>query len=789
MCKVGWDRLTKAYFYWFQFKPPACTCPGSQMKINTKGELNMIKSFSMSQVKLNDPYLSNAFQKEIEYLEAFDCDRLLSCFYKTKGLTPKAENYPGWEDTEIRGHTMGHYMIALAQAYSVTKDDKIYDRLKYLLNELSLCQLENGYLSAFPEEFFDRVENRIPVWVPWYTMHKIISGLISVHKHAKMEIALTIASRLGDWVFDRSDKWTPDIQTKVLTVEYGGMNDCLYELYKITKNAKHSEAAHKFDEIELFRQIHDGKDILNNRHANTTIPKFMGALNRFLALGEGERFYLETCKTFWDIVENNHSYVTGGNSEWEHFGEPGILDAERTSTNCETCNTYNMLKITRELFQITGEKKYADFYETAFINAILSSQNPNTGMTMYFQPMATGYFKVYSKPFEHFWCCTGTGMENFSKLNDSIYFHDDDRLYVNMYYSTKLNWEEKRITIIQNSDIPNTDLACFIISARAEVEFTLCLRIPSWSGRVEIIVNGYIFPFMEEDGYAIVHRTWNENDTVEIRFQLVPQLVSLPDNDKAVAFTYGTVVLSAGLGTERMEESTTGIMVRIPTKHAEIKDYLIIKEQGINAWKKDIARNLVKTEGKLEFRLKGTDEDDRLVFTPHYRQHSQRYGIYWILVEDGSKELDKYIEQMKQAERIKEAEIDSIQIGNDQYELSHAIDGQYTESGDRDGFHYRLAKENGWFSYNLKVGQGEDLYLQIKYMPAECKAGFDIWMNDTLLSHEMIGSAQRYRSVDKIYTVKKELIGEKDFITVKFQASVHEGTARIIDVIRIMKKM
>jgi hypothetical protein len=294
---------------------------------------------------------------------------------------------------------------------------------------------------------------------------------------------------------------------------------------------------------------------------------------------------------------------------------------------------------------------------------------------------------------------------------------------------------------------------------------------------------------MEEGGYAIVHRTWNEDDTVEIRFQIVTQVISLPDNDNAVAFTYGPVVLSAGLGTEKLEESTTGIMVRIPTRHVEIKDYIIIKEQGIDAWKKDIVRNLVKTEGKLEFRLKGTDEDDRLVFTPHYRQHSQRYGIYWILVENGSKELDKYIEQTKQAERIKAAEIDCIQIGNDQYELSHAIDGQYTESGDRDGFHYRFAKESGWFSYNLKVLPGEDLYLQIRYMPADCKNSFDIWMNDTLLSREMIGVAPRYRPVAKVYTVKKELIGEKDFITVKFQASENEGTARIIDVIRIMKKM
>ncbi len=741
----------------------------------------------MSQVKLIDPYLVNAFKKEIEYLESFDCDKLLCCFYKTKGLAPKAENYHGWENSEIRGHTMGHYLTALAQAYSDTNDNKIYERLQYLLKELSLCQFKSGYLSAFPEEFFDRVENRKPVWVPWYTMHKIISGLISVYKNTKIEKALNIVSGLGDWVFNRTDKWTPEIHANVLAVEYGGMNDCLYELYKITGNEKHIAAAHMFDEIELFKEIHDGKDILNNRHANTTIPKFLGALNRFLAIGEEEQFYLDTCKEFWHIVTNNHSYVTGGNSEWEHFGEPDILDAERTSTNCETCNTYNMLKMTRELFKITGDKKYADFYESTFTNAILSSQNPDTGMTMYFQPMATGYFKVYSKPFEHFWCCTGTGMENFTKLNDSIYFYEEDKLYVNMYYSTQLNWEEKRIKITQNSDIPNTDRASFIINAETEAEFTLCLRIPTWAKGVKINVNKNPSLYKEERGYALIQRTWKDNDTVEINFKIIPQLTSLPDNPNAVAFTYGPVVLSAGLGTDKMEESTTGIMVRIPSKHVEIKDYLVIMNQSIDTWKKDIALNLVKAEGKLEFTLKGTDEDERLVFTPHYRQHSQRYGIYWVLVENGSDDLKTLIEQKKQVERIKAAEIDSIQIGNDQYELSHDIEGQYTESGDRDGFHYRFAKENGWFSYNLKVRNDENSFLQINYMPADCKESFDILINDTLLSREVIGETPWNKTVAKVYPIPKELIGESDFVTVKFMASAHQATARIVDIIRTMK--
>lgn len=748
----------------------------------------MIKSFSLSQVKLHDPTLTNAFQKEADYLKSFDCDRLLSCFRQTKGLAPRAENYPGWENTEIRGHTLGHYLSALGQVYATTNDNTIYERLQYILADLELCQFDHGYLSAFPEEFFDRVEKGKPVWVPWYTMHKLIAGLHTVYHTTKMDMAFKIVSRLGDWVYDRTDKWTPETHAKVLSVEYGGMNDCMYGLFKITQDEKHALAAHKFDEISLFTPIHDGKDILPNRHANTTIPKFLGALNRYLALGESESFYLDACKKFWDMVVANHSYVTGGNSEWEHFGEPNILDAERTEANCETCNTYNMLKLTRGLFQITGEKKYADFYENTFINAILSSQNPETGMTTYFQPMATGYFKVYSKPFEHFWCCTGTGMENFSKLNDSLYFYEDEKLFVNMYFASSVDWSEKGILMIQDTDIPHTNTAHFKIHTEKATAFTLCFRIPHWSKGIHIHINHEPISFSQENGYALIHRTWKDHDRIEIIFPLEASFSSLPDHENAVAFTYGPLVLSAGLGTEKMEESTTGVMVRIPKKPMETKDYLIIKGESVDSWKRHIAENLIKTDGKLEFRLRGTDEDDRLCFTPHYRQHTERYGIYWILVEEDSEELQTYILAKHHAELVKAAEIDSIQIGNDQYELSHHILGQDTESGDRDGFHFRFAKNNGWFSYEMQVSTEEDTYLQFRYMPGDCREGFTVSIHSQQISHEVRGNHAWRELIEKTYPIPKELYGDASTVTVKFTAGAHDHTGRIVD-IRTTKKV
>lgn len=744
----------------------------------------MINPFLLSEVKLDDSYLLNAFQKEIDYLLSFDSDKLVSHFRITKGLEPKAECYKGWEDTEIRGHTLGHYISALAQAYAATNDRTLGQKLQYILEELALCQFDNGYLSAFPEEFFDRVEEGRPVWVPWYTMHKIIAGIVEVYLLTQSDTALIIASNLGDWVYHRANKWSADMQAKVLSVEYGGMNDCMYELYKITKDEAHSIAAHKFDEISLFNEIHQGNDILNNRHANTTIPKFLGALNRYVALGEKEEFYLDTCKKFWDIVIQNHTYVTGGNSEWEHFGEPNILDAERTEANCETCNTYNMLKLSRGLFQITGNKKYFDFYERTFMNAILSSQNPKTGMTMYFQPMATGYFKVYSKPFEHFWCCTGTGMENFTKLNDSIYFYEEDKIYTNMYFSSSLDWKEGNLSIIQTADLSHHNTVLFTIHTKKETNLSLYFRIPEWTKNTQIKINNMPVSFEILKGYALLEGLWNDNDTIEITFSMEVSYSGLPDNENVIAFTYGPIVLSAGLGKEKMEESTTGVAVKIPKKQQYIKDYIVIKGSSIDLWKKEIGKHLVKQEGRLEFKLVGTDEDDTLSFTPHYKQHTERYGIYWNLVEEGSKELQQYLFDKEEEMKRKAAEIDTILIGNDQYELSHHVMGQDTESGDRDGYHYRFAKENGWFSYEMEINSEGDTYLQFSYMPGDCRDSFFVYVNDSLLSTEMIGNQSWRDLTDRSYLIPKEIYEGKSFITVKFVAKETCSTGRIVEIIR-----
>ncbi|MGN0506360.1 MAG: beta-L-arabinofuranosidase domain-containing protein [Lachnospiraceae bacterium] len=593
----------------------------------------MIRDFALNEVEVTEPYLQNAFRLEREYLLKLDADRLLAGFYEIAGKQAKAERYPGgWEDADIAGHTMGHYMTALAQAYVQSGQKEFYDKLIYLLTELSGCQAESGYLSAFQEALFDNLEQGKQAWVPWYTMHKILSGLIRVYQLAAIPTALTIAVRLGTWVAERVNRWDEAMKATVLATEYGGMNDCLYELYKETGKIEFMLAAEKFDELPLFQEIHDGKDILAGKHANTTIPKFLGALNRYLVVGEDQNFYLEAAESFFDIVVENHTYVTGGNSEWEHFGEPKLLAGARTNCNCETCNTYNMLKLARGLFQVTGDKKYLDFYEGTYWNAIVSSQNPETGMSMYFQPMATGYFKVFSHPFDNFWCCTGTGMENFTKLNDSIYYKKDDILYIAMYISSTLKDELQGLTLTVEASLPEKPTVNITVRKESEGETRLAFRIPEWNKRpVAVAKNGRMIRASGTEGFLYVTVEKGKTE-FQLTFSPTVCIHPLPDNPNVVAFTYGHLVLSAGLGAEDMTTSCTGVNVTVPTKEIKIKDYLEIQSGSVAEWKEHPEMVLTRNGNKLEFMLHGTDEDKRLVFTPHYARYEERYGIYWELI-------------------------------------------------------------------------------------------------------------------------------------------------------------
>ncbi len=606
-----------------------------------------LQDFDMAQVRVTDPYYAQLFTVDVDYVLRLDPDRMLAGFEAvSRGQDPAngVTLYGGWEGgwSLLRGHTLGHYLTALAQGHKQTigvdaeRNQAINAVLDRAISELSTYQdRTGGYLFASPESHFDRLEARSDdIWVPWYSMHKILSGLIDVYKLTGNETALNVASRLGDWVYNRASSWDSATHSHVLSIEYGGMNDCLYELYKYTNSQDHLDAAHIFDEDSFFSPISQGQDRLNGLHANTQIPKIIGALNRYRALGESESSYFTVAEQFWSLVLDNHTYVTGGNSQLEHFHEPGQLDARRDNTNNETCNSYNMLKLTRELFKITTDVKYADFYERNFINEILSAINPETGMTTYFKPMGTGYHKVFGRETDTFWCCNGTGMENYTKLNDSIYFHDASDLYVNLFISSTLNWTDRALTLTQSADVPLTPTVSFTIDAAPAEEVAIKLRKPYWLAADElatITVNGQGICTQAIDGYFEVSRVWNAGDTIQYTIPADVTVSRLPDNQNAVAFMYGPVVLSAGMGTDNLTSEAQWASEKAAEPSSPKKDTIAITSGTIEDWIANINDNLVQTPGALEFTLQNTDEDGNLSFTPQYLRYQDRYGIYFRL--------------------------------------------------------------------------------------------------------------------------------------------------------------
>lgn len=726
-------------------------------------DMKGLKAFGLSEVKLKDDYFVNAYEKEVLYLTSFETVRMLAGFRETAGVDMRgAVRYPGWENMLIGGHTLGHYMTACVKCYesaNCNPDDRkiLLRKIKHLLVGLKECQdaLGTGFVfgaviadKSNVELQFDYVEQGktniiTEAWVPWYTMHKIFEGLVSA---ANMDIQLLlatspegvdkieveyvvllakeIASKLADWTYGRTSSWNDDVHRTVLSIEYGGMNDCLYDVYSFTGKKQHLEAAHAFDQVALFERVYRGKagdNVLNNHHANTTIPKFMGALKRYAVTGD--EIYFNYATDFWNKVTGLHSYITGGNSEWEHFGEDNVLDKERTNCNCETCNSYNMLKMTKLLFMLTGDVKYADWYENTFLNSILSSQNPETGMTTYFQPMASGYFKTYSEPFTKFWCCTGSGMENFSKLQESFYFYKEDALVVNQYISSCVSFRGYDIEV--EASLPEQDVVK--IHLPQGYDGKLLIRLPGWlDNEAKITCGGKekSYPIVGRNhasvkGYALLTDEFEAGTVLEVTLPMKVTAYNLPDGEDTYCFKYGPVVLSALLGEHDMEKGMTGVDVTIPTKPVFEAEYLpscseLVSVETGSA--KEFANNVnsymerQKTD-KLKFKLRGVKAN--LTYVTHYRQHKERYGIYFKF-RDTDSLADKAVQE-------KYLKLDTVQPGYGQYE-SDSLHQMREEGGGTVGITNdgtrRYAKEGGKFSYTMMVDP-EMTVLQITLRSAD----------------------------------------------------------------------
>jgi len=554
-------------------------------------------------------------------------------FRVTAGLPSSAEPLGGWEapDNELRGHFTGHYLSACALMWAQTGDAAVKARGTMMVAELAKCQARNGYgyLSAFPTELFARLKAGQRVWAPFYTYHKIMAGLLDNWTLANNSQALDMVRGMASWVRDYASGVPDEQWQRMLNVEYGGMNDVLYQLANVTEDAQWAELAHRFDHEKIFAPLAVGRDELKGVHANTNIPKVIGAARRYERTGEDRSRAIATF--FWADVTGMRSYATGGTSndeEWQ--GDPGQLAKAIGPTSQETCVTYNMLKLTRELFSWSPEAKYADFYERAYFNGILPTQHPADGEKAYYTPLAAGYWKLFGAPNAAFWCCHGTGVENFSKLADSVYFHDDDGIWVNLFVPSEVSWREKGVRLIQDTRFPETDVSMLTVKAAKPTRMAIRVRVPYWVGDGGWVkLDGRrLDAFAGPGGYIVLDRTWRDGERLEVRLPMRLHVHPMPDDSSVQAVMYGPLVLVGRMGSDGITAENRRAEPTKPRTVPEFKNPALPPTPQIRASSEDVTSWVAPVTGKtLEFTTKG--QPGPMTLVPLYRLFDERYVVYW----------------------------------------------------------------------------------------------------------------------------------------------------------------
>ncbi len=594
----------------------------------------LARPFDLNRVRLLAGPFLDALEVNRRFLLAQDENRLLHMFRITAGLPSTAEPLGGWEApvNELRGHYLGHYLSALAKMSQSLGDADLKARGDRVVAELAACQqkIGNGYLSAFPEEFFDRLRDGKPVWAPFYTLHKIMAGLLDMHTLAGNAQALDVLQGMARWTGRWAQPLGDEHMARVLEREYGGMNELLYNLAAVTGRDSYRELAHRFDHERFFAPLAQGRDELKGLHANTNIPKVIGAARRYELTGEQR--YRRIAEYFWREVTTQRAYCTGGTSNGEGWEtEPGVLSTELSGYTQEDCTTYNMLKLTRHIFGWTADPACADYYERALFNGILGSQHPRDGEKLYYVNLAAGLWKLFGTPTQDYWCCTGTMSEAFSQFGDSIYFHDDAGVYVNLFIASELQWPERGVRLVQETRFPQEEGTTLRIQTGKPVRFALRIRVPYWTTGGTAALNGHMLDgFAAPGGYFVLDRTWRNGDTVAVKLPMSLHLHAMPDDPTLAAVMYGPLVLVGRLGTDGL---TPDVLRAEPTKPRTVPEYkekpiaapeLRTRGSELSAW---IQRG---SERELEFRTVGQARQVTLV--PFHTIFDERYAVYWRLV-------------------------------------------------------------------------------------------------------------------------------------------------------------
>jgi len=580
-------------------------------------------AFPMKNVKLLPGSFYEAAEANRKYLKTLPPDRLLHTFRLTAGLPSSAEPLGDWEkpDCELRGHFAGgHYLSACALAFASSGDEDFKRNGDVMVAELAKCQAKhkNGYLSAFPQDFFDRLRDGVNVWAPFYTIHKVMAGHLDMYTLAGNEQALNTVEKMARWVTAWSDPLSEQQMQRVLLVEYGGMGEVLANLYGVTGKREYLDLAQRFDKRGFFDPLAAHRDELKGLHVNTHVPQVIAAARLYELTGD--KRYWNIADYFWDEVTSERSFCTGGTSNFELWrSDPGVLSTQLGSETAEDCCAYNMMKLTRHLFGWSPRAHYTDYYERVLFNHRIGTIDPDTGTTVYYLPLGNGYSKIYAKPFDSFWCCNGTGAEEFAKLTDTIYFHDESSIFVNLYVASELNWPEKGIRLTQRTSFPEEQGTTLVVSAAKIVDVELKLRIPYWTKSGSIKVNGNLIPAFSNPGSFLVLRgPWKNGDRIELSLPMCLHAAPMPDKETLQAAMYGPIVLAARLEEEPREKWYRHFTAQEKQEPGPTLQF--------NGRLDDPASWLEPTGGKLSFR--GGSQNQAVTFVPLSSIVHERYAVY-----------------------------------------------------------------------------------------------------------------------------------------------------------------
>jgi hypothetical protein len=694
-------------------------------KVEDGPGLQRVHPFELKQVRLLEGPLKQATERDQKFLRGLELDRLLHNFRVTAGLPSNANPLGGWESptTELRGHFVGHFLSACAMMYGSFDDRVLKAKADTVVAELAKCQeaLGNGYLSAFPEEFIDRVETGKRVWAPWYTLHKIYAGLLDMYKLAGSTQALHVAERMADWAKRRTDRLDEAAMQRMLKVEFGGMSEALFNLYAATGKADYLSLARRFEKREFLDPLADHVDKLKALHVNTHIPQVIGAARGYEITGDASDREIATY--FWREIVNARSYATGGTS-WEELwgGDPYHLATQLGSSNQESCTSYNMLKLTSHLFTWDPDPAYADYYELLFFNGILPTQNPSDGMLMYYLPLGSGWYKTFGTPRSSFWCCTGTGVESFARLGSDIYYHGENDLYVNLFIPSDVRWDEKDLVLRQETDFPRTPQTHFLFQTGKPVSLSLHIRVPDWSARgARVRLNGRELDVTSSPrSYLVLTRTWQNGDRLDVEYSMDLHLKPLPDDPRVAAIMYGPIVLAGRLGAEGVTDSLIHGFYG-PSSPPVLTPCLVVTNPDVHSW-------VAPVSGRpLTFRTNGVGVPHDVELIPLYELFDERYAVYWTMCGE-----EEWREAKKRGEMMIGRLVDSVSPGDSNSVEAHTLAGASVDSGSDAGLEWVRTRD--WMLYSLKVLLNRPVQLKCTWMKSDTARAYTIRIDGVRLT-------------------------------------------------------